>query len=171
MFQTPAASVVSSTSRRSTRATRTSSGGGSKIDTSHRQSRKRKKKTSILRPRFTKEGPTRKWARVYRAPAENVGFKVLKWVPLEELTFDEKLAWDEEQQKPRGKVLTDGNEKESDKKLNESGNSSDEEEGGVGLNRCSDTNKGQNRMSHVVDNKDNGIEESADPRPPKKLIL
>mmetsp|Transcript_4634 Transcript_4634/g.8892 ORF Transcript_4634/g.8892 Transcript_4634/m.8892 type:complete len:145 (+) Transcript_4634:1982-2416(+) len=140
MFQTPAASVVSSTSRRSTRgAARSASGGSSKIDTSHRQSRKRKKKTSILRPLLTKAGPVRKWAQVYRAPAENVGFKTLKWVPLEELTFEEKLAWNEDQQKPRGKVLTDSQEeKQAGEKIDDSGNSSDDEDDVGSSNRSYD---------------------------------
>jgi hypothetical protein len=35
-----------------------------------------------------------------------VGFKVLKWVPLDELTFEEKLNWDEERGNIGEKVLT-----------------------------------------------------------------
>jgi hypothetical protein len=65
-----------------------------------------------------------------------VGFKTLKWVPLEELTFEEKLAWDEEHQKPKGKVLTDCSEKEVQEKINDSGNSSDDDEEDAGSNRA-----------------------------------
>lgn len=106
MFQTPATSVASSTSRRSTRATRTSYGRGKTEPSTQRQSRKRKKKP--LRPSLSKEGPVRKWVKVLRPPADNAGFQTLKWVPLEELTFEEKLTWDEEQRKSSGEMLYDG---------------------------------------------------------------
>ncbi len=114
MFQSPTPTVPIVTSRRSTRATRT--------DTSYaiQSTYKKRKKTKstitnasasevaqTLKRKNFNSGPARKFAKVLRPPAANVGFKTLKWIPVEELTFEEKLAWDEEHNRPKGKVLTD----------------------------------------------------------------
>ncbi len=114
MFQSPTPTAPIVTSRRSTRATRT--------DTSYaiQSTYKKRKKTKstitnasasdvaqTLKRKNFNSGPARKFAKVLRPPAANVGFKTLKWVPVEELTFEEKLAWDEEQNQPKGKVLTE----------------------------------------------------------------
>ena len=44
----------------------------------------------------------------------NAGFKTMKWVPVADLTFDEKVAWDEEQSRNKGKVLTAPKEKKEE---------------------------------------------------------
>ena len=106
MFQTPTASVqYSSMSRRSTRTSRSGAAG---------ETHSKKKKKSLRRPTPNGTGPARKWAKVLREPVENIGFKTIKWVPTEDLTFDEKIAWDEEQGRQKGSVINDGG-KETDK--------------------------------------------------------
>jgi hypothetical protein len=106
MFHTPAASTsFSSTSRRTTRASRNSTGSVSAV-----QHSKKKKKASLSLRRNTTTGPVRKWTKAHREPADNAGFKVIKWVPIEDLTFDEKIAWDEEHGRQKGTVITEGGE-------------------------------------------------------------
>ena len=119
MFQTPGAPEIipTYTSRRSTRASRTAS-ATTKHDYNSQytqSSRKKKKKNQAparvlrLRPH---SGPVRKFAKVFRPPAEGVGFKTVKWVPVEELNFEERVEWDAEQRKEKGRVL---NEKKKEK--------------------------------------------------------
>jgi hypothetical protein len=100
MFQTPTDSVQYS-SMSSRRSTRTSRSGAAGAETQH----SKKKKKSLRRPTPTGTGPARKWAKVLREPVENIGFKTIKWVPTEDLTFDEKIAWDEEEGRQKGSVI------------------------------------------------------------------
>lgn len=118
MFQTPTAAIpYSSMSRRSTRTSRSGAGG---------ETHSKKKKKSLRRPTPAGSGPARKWAKVLREPVENIGFRTVKWVSIEDLTFDEKIAWDEEQGRQKGSVITDGG-KETDKpKDNDASSNGDE---------------------------------------------
>lgn len=57
-----------------------------------------------FRKRFKNSDPTRKWVKVLRCPAPTVPFKVLKWVPVDELSDEERKEWNDEQQKIKGSI-------------------------------------------------------------------
>ena len=120
MFQTPAASepIPTYNSRRSTRASRTSS-VVSKIES--QSSRKKKKKQSPVVLIKSNSGPARKWAKVLRPPAAGVDFKTLQWIKVEDLTFEEKIMWDEEQRRQKGSVITDGKKNSETNEVNGDG--------------------------------------------------
>ena len=143
MFQTPAApTTTSSSSRRSTRVSRFSSGANNDSQST--------RKKSVTR-RSTPKGPARKWAKVLRAPADNVGFKTLQWISIQDLNFDEKIAWDEDQMRDKGSVIMDG------KTGTESGGASDE------VSLKDEDNNNNNTESKMDGDNDDGSE-----RPSKK---
>ena len=100
MFQTPASSITG-TSRRSTRVSRSASGVTTETFGRSTAKKSTSKATNFIKSQ-TAKGPVKKWARILREPAKNIGFKCMTWVPVEELTFDEKILWDEQQQKMKG---------------------------------------------------------------------
>ena len=112
MFHTPseASSTLMSTARRSARVSRTTAAAS---NTESQSKSVRKNKSVSLRLNAPK-GPAKKWAEVLRPPNENARFMILKWVPVEALTFDEKIAWDEEQRRQKGNVITGKDEKEEE---------------------------------------------------------
>lgn len=61
--------------------------------------------STSFRKRSKSSGPTKRWAKVFRYPAPTVPFKVLKWVPVDELSDEERKEWHDEQQKMKGSVL------------------------------------------------------------------
>jgi hypothetical protein len=74
--------------------------------------------STSFRKRSKSSGPTKRWAKVFRYPAPTVPFKVLKWVPVDELSDEEKKEWHDEQQKIKGSVLF-GNMEEEDMEVSE----------------------------------------------------
>lgn len=89
--------------RRSTRVSRGSIGGGSSDadgKLSAASSRLRKKNRLSL----ASTQPCQKWANVLRPPRNGVGFKTMKWVPLSELTIEERIVYDEEMQEKRKRM-------------------------------------------------------------------
>ncbi|CAJ1919798.1 unnamed protein product [Cylindrotheca closterium] len=47
--------------------------------------------------RAAESGPTRKWVKVMRSPAPRIRFQVTKWIPINELTEEERIEYDREQ--------------------------------------------------------------------------
>ena len=45
------------------------------------------------------ERPARKWVKVLRPPAANIRFKVVKWIPYEEMTEEERVDYESKQEK------------------------------------------------------------------------
>eukprot|EP01083_Nonionella_stella_P194537 717480_1 len=126
MFQSPTPTSAPSTARRSTRVARSSiaSINASKQHQPYKRKNKRRSDAQaaaishsdvlISLRRNIASGPARKYAKVLRAPSLNAGFKTMKWVAVGDLTFDEKVAWDEEQSRNKGKVLSAPKEKKEE---------------------------------------------------------
>jgi len=126
MFQSPTPTSAPSTARRSTRVSRSSiaSINASKQHQPYKRKNKRRSDAHaaaishsdvlISLRRNIASGPARKYAKVLRAPSLNAGFKTMKWVAVGDLTFDEKVAWNEEQTRNKGKVLTAPKEKKEE---------------------------------------------------------
>ena len=84
------------TSRRSTRVSRTSTGSSSAPLSS---TRRRNARLSTFSHNINKQ--CRKWTQVLRPPRPGVAFKALVWVPVENLDDDERKVYTEKNEKKR----------------------------------------------------------------------
>ena len=87
--------VYDSLTRRSTRVSRTSIGSTATAASSSR--RKKRPSTALIH----NDQPARKWAQVLRPPTHGVGFKTMKWIPIDDLTEDERTKYNENEEVKR----------------------------------------------------------------------